>query len=146
MSIEIVVIEAEKILNEATAFYDACDRKTMIDPKDLLIVAYEQKLIVGIGRLCQEGLFYTLRTLQVDYGYQKRGIGIMLLKKFKEVADEKGIDEIYCMPYDYLDSFYGSVGFKKIDPNLAPPFLQTRLKYFHSRNAGKKAVIMAKKK
>jgi N-acetylglutamate synthase-like GNAT family acetyltransferase len=146
MGIQTVVIEADKILKEATAFYDACDRKTMIDPEDTLIVAYDQKLIVGIGRLCKEGLFYTLRTLQVDYGHQKRGIGQMLLKKFKELADEKGITEVFCMPYDYLDSFYGSVGFKKIDPNLAPPFLQTRFKYFHSRNAGKKAVIMVRKK
>ena len=145
MAIKVETMVAAKILNEATAFYDACDRKTLVDAKDTLMVAYDGSKIVGIARLCSEVDSYTLRTVQVDYDHQKQGIGQMLLNKFVEVVKERGIGTVYSMPYDHLEAFYGSVGFKKIDPKEAPGFLQTRFKYFHSRNAGKQAILMARK-
>lgn len=66
----------------------------------------------------------------------------LLLEKFDDVLKERNINQIFCMPYEHLEGFYGRVGFKRMIADEAPYFLQERIKEFFRKKSNGKAILM----
>lgn len=64
-------------------------------------------------------------------------------KKAKLIAiamqylDENNFRLTYCIPYDHLENFYGLIGFKIINEEDVPAFLQERIQEYRKRNTDK---------
>lgn len=128
--------------DETEKFYQECERKTHVEPTDTLIVALSEEKPIGIVRLCFENQAYVLRTMQIHPEVQRQGIGSVILEKFDQVLKDRNIVQIFCMPYDHLESFYGQIGFRKISVGEAPEFLQERLADFFRKYPTQKAILM----
>jgi N-acetylglutamate synthase-like GNAT family acetyltransferase len=124
---EISVVPAHYILSEITDFYKTHTAAATVTAEDELVVAYANQKFIGSVRLCLEHEVYTLRSMHIVESHQRRGLGMEILKRFKQRLEEKNIAETYCIPYAHLEDFYGQIGFKKIDIEQAPAFLQERI-------------------
>ena len=80
--------------------------------------------------------------MQVHPDFQRKGLGSVILKRFDRLLIDRGIREIFCMPYTHLEDFYGQIGFKRIVPDQAPPFLQQRLEKFMCLHDDEGAILM----
>ena len=129
--------------NEVMNFYKSCGRETKLEQSDILIIARVGLEIWGVVRLCPEHGYWVLRTMQVRDDLQGKGIGRKILNYFKEVAKERNIEKLYCMPYEHLEYFYSLIGFQKIDESQSPEFLAQRARDFHSRNPAKSVILMS---
>jgi GNAT superfamily N-acetyltransferase len=90
---------------------------------DIVYVAEQDELIVGLVRRTFENDTTMLRGMHIDPAYQRRGIGTRLLQRF--VADLPALD-CYCIPYSHLTFFYGQAGFKVSAGDASPQFLIDR--------------------
>jgi N-acetylglutamate synthase-like GNAT family acetyltransferase len=140
--VTILVTSVKDFRKEAEEFYKACERLVSFNPNDELVVAYVDSEIACIVRLCFEEDVFVLRTMQVHPDFQRRGLGSIVLERFEDLLQERKIKEVYCMPYTYLEAFYGQIGFRKIENESAPKFLQDRVNGFTDRNPGKSAILM----
>lgn len=139
---KILVTTFREYKGETEKFYQECERKTQVESDDTLIVALSEEKPIGIVRLCFENQTFVLRTMQIHPEVQRKGIGSVILEKFDQVLKERNIGQIFCMPYDHLESFYGQIGFKKIPEDEAPKFLQDRLADFFRKYPAQKAILM----
>ena len=140
---EIKVLENSDF-TDVKDFYVSCGHDTVPDPSNKVIVAIENGKIIGAVRLCLEHDVYMLRTMDVAEGYQGKGIGTELLKKFEELL---GDNECYALAYSHLENFYGQIGFQTIENEKeGPQFLRERLADYRSRPNAKKFKMMKKLK
>lgn len=109
---------------DARAFYAAVGYCGGIADDCAVFVARSGGAIIGAVRLAPEQGVIVLRGMMIAGPHQRRGIGARLLR-FIEPA-MSGTD-VYCLPHDWLEGFYGRAGFVKIDPSDAPSHLQQRL-------------------
>lgn len=142
--VQLTISRAEAVLFEVNSFYSACNRSTSINPEDMLVLAHLDRDLVGVVRLCFERNTCVLRTMQVRDDLQGKGLGRLILKRFRDLLGELKVDKIFCMPYAHLEYFYGLIGFQMIDPASAPIFLQERADDFHRRNPEKKVILMVR--
>lgn len=111
-------------LPKLRAFYRENGYQPEITADDLCIVAEADGELRAALRLCREKGCLVLRGVRVAMEFQRVGIGSMLLRfALREIGDEV----CYCIPYQYLQDFYGRSGFKRIPPESAPTFLRMRL-------------------
>ncbi|MFN8845916.1 MAG: GNAT family N-acetyltransferase [Bdellovibrionales bacterium] len=143
--LEISVIPCYKMQTEILNFYMNCSRGVKLEESDQFVIAFQKGMIVGLVRLCLESDTYVLRTMQIHPHLQRLGIGTQLLKRFESLLNERGIKEIYCIPFEHLDSFYSKIGFTKIETYEAPEFLQERLLVFQRTRPTETFIIMKKK-
>ncbi len=94
-----------------------------IDERDRHFIAERDGQIVASVRLSSVEPALVLRGMRVREDCQRQGIGRRLLAL---VAQEIGQESCYCLPYCWLDSFYGEVGFRRISAAQAPSFLAER--------------------
>jgi N-acetylglutamate synthase-like GNAT family acetyltransferase len=142
MNPEILITRFKDLKLPIEEFYHSCERETQLEPEDTLVIAQLKERIVGVVRLCFEDEAFVLRTMQVHPDFQRRGVGQIILKAFEVLLDEKEVQEIFCMPYEHLEEFYGQIGFKRILENEAPLFLQKRLENFVLKYPSEKAILM----
>ncbi|MDP3889534.1 MAG: GNAT family N-acetyltransferase [bacterium] len=112
-------------LIQAQKFYKSVGYINQIVPTDKVLIALENNAIIGIVRLSYEEGTCTLRGMQIKHNYQRQGVGTALLKKLNILI---GTDTCWCIPHDWLENFYGQIGFQKITEKEAPLFLQKRIK------------------
>ncbi len=136
------VVQAGDLMNELNVFYKSCDRQTQLNEVDHVVIGRLQSEIVVVVRLCLEDDIYVLRTMQVKDDLQGKGIGRLALDNFTQLLKEQSVERIYCMPYAHLEYFYGLIGFKKIELDQAPLFLQKRFEDFHKRHSDKQVILM----
>ena len=139
---EISVISAQHILNEISEFYQTHASAAKVTAEDELVVAYADQKFIGSVRLCNEQEVYTLRSMQIAESYQRRGLGLEILNRFRKRVEERNITEVYCVPYAHLEEFYGNIGFKKIEERQAPEFLQERIGGYRERRPEKSFILM----
>ena len=108
----------------ATQFYADHGWPNREIASDSVLVAEEDSNIIGVVRLAPENGTLVLRGMQIATPRQREGIGKRMLSKLSEKI---GTQECFCVPYTHLISFYGTIGFKEINPAIAPMFLQDRL-------------------
>jgi N-acetylglutamate synthase-like GNAT family acetyltransferase len=107
--------------------YEKNGRQACARNEDLFFVAIDGSNTLGCVRYCVENDTPILRTMMIDAGSRRRGIGSQLLREFTGYMDSHSIGGVYCLPYAHLDRFYGSAGFQRISIEDAPLFLQERL-------------------
>jgi len=139
---EISVIPAHYVLDEIADFYKTHARVAKVTPEDELVVAYANQKFIGSVRLCNENEVYTLRSMQVADNHQGQGLGRELLNRFRQRVEEKNISEVYCIPFAHLEDFYGQIGFKKVEIDQVPGFLQERILGYNERNPEKSFILM----
>lgn len=126
-------VEIRKLTNanfdEARRFYESVDYVQKLDPENLFYGAFHNDEMIGIVRLAFENGVWVLRGMQVRAAYQFLGIGTRLIKALE--ADIPAT-ECYCLPYKWLEKFYGQIGFKTAPYEKAPEFLLKRLKEYQS--------------
>jgi N-acetylglutamate synthase-like GNAT family acetyltransferase len=110
-----------------------------IGQEDAVLLAECNGELVGVVRLTAEGGVVVLRGMQVHPKFQRQGIGKRLLRN---VAQELGVKDCFCIPYAHLVRFYHGIGFELIEPATAPTFLRLRLEKYQTRDDGKAYVIM----
>ena len=105
-----------------------------------VFAAWMDSEVVGAVRLAAEQGVTVLRGMRVRSDLRRRGIGRKLLSHVDQVL---GSTTCYCLPYAWLTTFYGGMGFTVIDGQEAPAFLVDR----HSRytERGLNVVIMVRR-
>ena len=120
----------EDELVEAQRFYDSRGYGgAAIEPSDIVVLAKHGSKIVGIGRLCQEDGFISLRGMQVSPEFQRQGLGSSILQRLE---NELGSNPCYCLPYEHLLTFYRQAGFEHVTVDL-PQILHQRLTEYSTR-------------
>ena len=120
----------ENELVEAQRFYDSRGYGgAAIESTDSVVLAKHETEIVGIGRLCQEEGFISLRGMQVSPEFQRQGLGSSILQRLE---NELGSNPCYCLPYEHLLKFYRQAGFEQVSTNL-PQTLGQRVTEYSAR-------------
>lgn len=113
--------EAER--PDIAEFYGRCGYMGGLRAKDTVLAAVRASSLVGVVRLCPAHGVVVLRGMQVLPDFQRQGIGRGLL----DTCLPKVIDSLcYCIPWSYLEQFYGSGGFERCEPADVPGFLSRR--------------------
>lgn len=134
------VAQAREVMAAAEEFYSLAGRDTILNPGDTIVFAEEKGEWLGIVRLCHEHGHHLLRTMQVRPGHQRKSIGSQILERFARQAEEQGISELHLIAFDYLEGFYGKIGFKKVE--IGPEFLLERLEVVAEKSPDKKHILM----
>ncbi len=121
--------------------YEVCNYGGGIDEKDGMAIAVSDQ-IVGAVRICSENGVPVLRGMQVKPEFQRKGIGLAMLKFLQFNTDMSGC---YCLPYKHLIQFYSKIGFEEIKVEEAPIFLAARLERYRG-NGNQDITIMKIKK
>lgn len=116
--------ESESNISKAQEFYSSVEYYAQIQPQDIVFSAYDDENIVGVVRLTPENNTLVLRGMMVSKSHQRKGIGSLMLKELEKAIDEQ---DCYCIPHDWLEGFYGQIGFVKVNDVDAPPHLQERI-------------------
>jgi N-acetylglutamate synthase-like GNAT family acetyltransferase len=119
-------------------FYRSTGYDAIISQKDAIVIAEDNEMLCGAVRLCTERGILVLRGVRVKEGYQRQGVGTQLLRALVPVIRGR---ECFCIPYRYLRSFLGQIGFVEVDPVAAPPFLAERHAEYRSEG-GLDVIIM----
>lgn len=105
------------------AFYNQCGYGGDLSEEALIFIAQLEERIVGAVRLCPNTGFFVLRGMQVLAPFQHQGFGTQLL----QACTEQLADQVcYCIPWQYLKSFYQQVGFQEVSPIEVPNLLRER--------------------
>lgn len=116
----------------AQKFYLSTDYAQPLDPENHFYGAFYENEMVGIVRLASEHEVWVLRGMQVRPSYQFLGIGTRLLKSLESDFPSASC---YCIPYAWLEKFYGQVGFRRILPEeFVPKFLIDRLAEYRKQH------------
>lgn len=107
-------------LRESVGWNNFSKEQTMCALKNSIynIVAIEDEMVVGMGRLIGDGLYYTIVDIVVKPEYQAKRIGSELIKRILEYVDSQiplsGRASIQLIADKGKESFYEKMGFKKI--------------------------------
>jgi predicted N-acetyltransferase YhbS len=128
-AIEVNIVDAGGLSGVRT-FYETAGYGGGVSGADVTLAARRGGQLVGAVRLCTENGVLVLRGMQVAQAFQGMGIGRALLDHCVRYLDQA---TAYCLPYDHLARFYGSIGFDVVPPESLPASLATRLAgYLHA--------------
>ena len=122
---------------DIAAFYESCGYTGGISSEDTILVAVRADSLIGVARLCSEHRVTVLRGMQVSPHFQRQGIGQALLE---ECLSRVGHAVCYCIPWSYLEQFYGSGGFQRCEVTEIPSFLSER--YSAYMRQGRDVILM----
>lgn len=125
---------------EIADFYRRTGYSASLEESDQVLVAESGGEIVGVLRLGQEEGVWVLRGMRVIENRRRQGLGSALLR---EAAGLLGQATCYCIPHAFLEAFYASAGFARIQVRAAPPFLLDRWHDYGRR--GLDVIIMRRK-
>ena len=110
--------------NSAQNFYQSVGYLDRIQPGSFVVAARDKGRIVGVVRLCREENVQILRGMMLAPSVQRQGLGSRMLQVLKSGLDAQGC---YCLPHDWLEGFYGQIGFHRLPEDQLPPHLHERL-------------------
>ena len=132
------IFEAEKsIRNDLNAFYVAQGYHSDWSVIERAFVAMVNNNFVGSVKVERSNGISILRGMYISNDFQGDKLGTRLIKYIEPILNET---VSYCMPFSHLDKFYAQIGFKKVNLNLFPDFLQQR--YVGYENKGYKIIPM----
>lgn len=111
-------------LAAAQEFYQTVGYLDRIQPGSFVVEARDKGRIVGVVRLCREEGVQILRGMMLAPSVQRQGLGSRMLQVLKSGLDPQGC---YCLPHDWLEGFYGQIGFHAVPEDQLPPHLHERL-------------------
>jgi GNAT superfamily N-acetyltransferase len=109
---------------EVRKHYELCGYRGGANDNDVVIIAIENKDIIGAVRICHQNGEKVLRGMYIRSPFRNKGIGKAILQFLHEKMD---LHNCYCLPYSHLRDFYGMIGFEEIKTANAPVFLSERL-------------------
>lgn len=112
-------------------FYESHGARARARVGDLFFLAMLDGTLVGCVRYCVEEETPLLRSMLIDRGLRRGGIGTRLLLEFESHLERNRIRDVHCVPYAHLRDFYGRAGFEVVEPEHAPRFLAERLAAYH---------------
>jgi N-acetylglutamate synthase-like GNAT family acetyltransferase len=118
---------------EVDAFYAKNGGNARARDEDLFFLARVEEKLAGAVRFCLEEGHPMLRSMMIREDLRSKGLGKCLLGAFAEFLDEENIRSVHCLPFNYLEKFYGSIGFRKADPEQIPAFLATRMAEYNKK-------------
>jgi len=121
--------------------YESWDYTRKIAPDDTIWLAENAGELVGIVRIAAEFGTLVLRGMRIAEGWQRRGIGSLMLLAVDKWLDER---KCYCVPYAHLGKFYCQIGFRIIEVETAPRFLRDRIDEY--RRASLDVMVMLRTK
>ena len=128
--IEIQILDGATARTLVDPFYERNGRRRCARDEDLFFLAINDGKVLGCVRYCVEGGTPMLRTMLVDAGHRRCGIGSRLLQEFTSYLETHAIRRVYCLPYSHLDGFYATAGFERVSANEVPEFLKDRMKSY----------------
>ncbi len=134
---EILEWVAAEDLPAVASFYEDVGYTVGIEPGDRILAVREQKRFVAAVRLCDEMNTQVLRGMYVAPDRRGRGIGSRLLDA---VAAAMGPVACWCVPFAHLREFYSRAGFEECPLELAPGFLEKRVRRYLKE--GNEVIIM----
>jgi len=123
--------------DQVRALYKTCGYGGGLIDSDRVVVAGDGKIVAAV-RICRENDVLILRGMQVKQEYQRKGIGLAMLRFLQNQMDMSGC---FCLPYKHLVNFYAQIGFEEISPKDAPSFLAGRLEKYRG-NGNREITIM----
>jgi N-acetylglutamate synthase-like GNAT family acetyltransferase len=120
-----------------TAFYSLAGYSPPLESSDRILIAETDDRIVGALRLCNEEGVVLLRGMRVLESMRRQHVGGSLLAAFDEILAD---GTCYCIPHEYLEAFYGKIGFRSVSLPDAPRILQERWQEYRRR--GLNVIIM----
>lgn len=87
------------------------------------VIAKEKETVVGCGGLELYGSIALLRSLAVATQLQGQGLGNLLYQAALDLAQEKGVEEVYLITTTAAD-FFLKQGFQKVERAQVPPAIQ----------------------
>ena len=109
---------------KAQEFYSTVEYYSEIQPNDIVFSAYDKENIIGVVRIAPENKALVLRGMMIAPSHQRKGIGTLMIK---ELEKSIGSQDCYCITHDWLEGFYGQIGFKKVEDIQSPKHLQERI-------------------
>lgn len=134
-AVSIQLISGSEAAPIVDPFYEQEGKDHRARDSDLFFVAFINSTIVGSCRFCIEESTPMLRSMIVYAPLRSKKIGAELLKCFAQYLDENNFRPTYCIPYGHLTNFYGLIGFKMINEEDAPAFLQERIKTYRKNSS-----------
>jgi N-acetylglutamate synthase-like GNAT family acetyltransferase len=131
--VQIEVVSGQEAEPLVDPFYTKFGSSGRARPNDLFFLAKRQGELVGCVRFCVEENTPMLRTMMIDEALRRHGIGLQILNYFVEHLQRNKIHNVFCIANRPLEGFYGSIGFKKIDPKELPSFLQERMSTYTTK-------------
>jgi N-acetylglutamate synthase-like GNAT family acetyltransferase len=122
------------------SFYKSANYFNQVGRKDEVFVLRsltEQSRIIAASRLVKTADYLILRSMVVLPELQKQGIGKYFLEQLQPSLIHRSC---WCFPFDWLEKFYGDVGFISCPAEQAPTLI--RNKYHQYRDQGRKIIIM----
>lgn len=120
-------------------FYRGFELEVDPSPSDVVLVARlpDSETILGAVWLDRSFASTVLRKMQVKDDYRGRRIGKSLLRAAAATLDG---EDCWCIPWTHLSGFYEAADFTETSVELAPLFLQNRLREYQGR--GLDVVVM----
>ena len=113
-TLRVAIREELQMLNDRWAQVDF----VASDEADLVIVAEDEGVVVGCGRLVDVGNGEKeLGGMLVDAAHRGRNIGRQIVQR---LVDEAGSAVIWCLPFAHVADLYQSFGFIEVNETGAP--------------------------
>lgn len=114
-------------------FYEQEGKSHRAHSSDLFFAAFIENSIVGVCRFCIEENTPLLRSMIIHTSLRSKKIGAKILESFAQYLDKNNFRPTYCVPYGHLEKFYGHIGFKIINEEDSPTFLQERIQEYRKK-------------
>ena len=121
----------------AKKFYKAARYSSKIGREDEVYVLRQQNSIIASLKLVKLDQYLILRSMVVSPEHRGQGIGLLMLHY---LVDELENRECWCFPFDGLEKFYSSIGFRTFTPEDCPNIIKQKYQQYFSQ--GKKIFIM----
>ena len=95
---------------------------------DNFIIAKETNTVIGTGGIEQFGQVALLRSLAVATDQQGKGLGDLLYLALMELAESKGVHQVFLITNTAAD-FFAKRGFTKIERTLVPEVIQNTAQF-----------------
>lgn len=134
-AVHIQLIEGFKATPIVDPFYEQEGKSHRARSSDLFFAAFMENSIVGVCRFCVEEDTPLLRSMIIHEPLRSQKIGSKILESFAQYLDHNNFRSTYCIPYDHLGNFYGRIGFKIINEEDSPVFLQERIQEYRKKSS-----------
>lgn len=135
IAIDVKLISGSEAAPMIDAFYEQEGKSHRARGSDLFFAAYLDSNIVGVCRYCVEENTSLLRSMIVHAPLRSKKIGAKILESFALYLDKNNITPTYCIPYGHLEKFYGLIGFKTINEQDVPEFMQERIREYRMKSS-----------
>lgn len=116
------------------SFYKSCGYPGSVSEQDDVVVALVDNAVIGVVRLVKENGVFILRGMYLAEKFQRQGLGSQMLWEFKKLMVARQANTVYCLCGAHLESYYGMLDFKKVDPQEnVPQFLVDRMNGYQAQ-------------